>query len=1342
LEGEEVPECVNVPLKLIIRQSCGCVNPAVAQAAVGPVSVTGELSEAAAQRGKILAEMSQAADTAAAGLNSDWADQLLAAILTELEDESPGDFLPTLDMILRQVMAAGGQVMVWQNVISAMRRCVVPYLGCNEVLQRADDLWLQAQVMIGEIARRAQGYQAWQAGEQADILNQIETALITTFDVEGLMHILAQELPRLGIPGCYLSLYEDPQRPTDRSRLILAYDERGRLDPEAGTEVFPSPWLAPAGLLPQERRYSYVVEPLYFHGEQLGFAMFEQGSRQGMMYSVLRELISSALQGALLTQQVQHRALQLQTSAEVSSAASSILDPEALIPQVVDLIRERFDLSYVGLFLVDQTGEWTGEPGRWAVLQAGTGEAGQQMLEQGHKLEVGGESMIGWCIANKQARIALDVGEEAMRFENPLLPETRSEVALPLVSRGEAIGALTIQSAEEAAFTKEDITILQTMADQLANAIANARLFEETQARAEELAILNEMGRALTTMLDVDAVIESLYHHASRLIDTTHFYVALYDPERDMVSFPLYIEEGQPIQQEPFQGSKGLSGYVIRTREPLLIEENVAARVEELGIEAIRLESLSWLGVPMMIGGRVIGMISAHSHTTPRLFNEHHRDLLSAIANQAAIAIQNARLFEQAQREITERKAAEEALRVSEERFALAVQGANDGIWDWDIANNSLYWSPRFKELLGYADDELEVVDLDTFVSHLHPDDREPIGALLEAHLKDRVLYNVEQRLRTRSGEYRWFNARGQAVWDKDGQPIRMVGSSTDITERKAAEEKIEHLNLVLSAIRNVNQLITRERDRDRLLQGACETLIATGGYHSAWIALLDEPEGHMTTARAGWGQDFSPLVERLKRGELTDCVQKALKQSGGVVTKDPFSTCTDCPLSSMYGGRGAVTVRLEYGGKVYGLLSVSIPRDLTADEEEQALFKEVAGDIAFALHSAEQEKALAHERYLLKTLMDTVPDAIYFKDTDSRFIRTNKAHAGRWFGLSDPAQAVGKTDFDFFSEEHARQAYEDEQEIIRTGQPLLNIEERETWPDRPDTWVVTSKMPLRDEEGKITGTFGLTRDITDRKRAEEALKEYSERLEEMVEERTQELRDAQEQLVRQEKLAVLGQLAGGVGHELRNPLGAISNAAYFLNMALEEPDPDVKEMLEILQKEVRTSEMIISSLLDFARTKPPARRKVDINVVVQEALSRTTVPENVEVVSQLDGTLPIILADPDQLGQVFGNIILNAIQAMPEGGQLVVKTSEVSEKLPKSEWVAVSFTDTGVGIAEENLGKIFEPLFTTRAKGIGLGLAVTKTLVQGHGGTIEVQSEVGKGSTFSIRLPIGKGLT
>lgn len=224
-----------------------------------------------------------------------------------------------------------------------------------------------------------------------------------------------------------------------------------------------------------------------------------------------------------------------------------------------------------------------------------------------------------------------------------------------------------------------------------------------------------------------------------------------------------------------------------------------------------------------------------------------------------------------------------------------------------------------------------------------------------------------------------------------------------------------------------------------------------------------------------------------------------------------------------------------------------------------------------------------------------------------------------------------------------------------------------------------------------------------------------------------------QEQLVRREKLAALGELAGGVSHELRNPLGAVKQAAYFLKIALEQPEPEVKETLDIMEKEVATSERIISSILSFARPKSPTRRKVDINNVVQEALSCTSIPENVQLARQLDETLPSILADPVQLGQVFGNIILNAIQAMPEGGQLTIKS-----EVPGPEWVTVSFADTGVGIPQKDLERLLEPLFTTKAKGIGLGLAVAKTLVVGHGGTIEVQSEVGKGSTFTVRLPIG----
>ncbi len=254
------------------------------------------------------------------------------------------------------------------------------------------------------------------------------------------------------------------------------------------------------------------------------------------------------------------------------------------------------------------------------------------------------------------------------------------------------------------------------------------------------------------------------------------------------------------------------------------------------------------------------------------------------------------------------------------------------------------------------------------------------------------------------------------------------------------------------------------------------------------------------------------------------------------------------------------------------------------------------------------------------------------------------------------------------------------------------------------------------------------------RRRAEKSLKEYSERLEETVEERTRELREAQERLIRQGKLAVLGQLAGGVAHELRNPLGIIKNIVYFLNIALAEPEPKVKENLATLEKQVGICDRIISSLLGFARTKAPLRRPVDVNDILRGAILQTARPENVEVARQLDEMLPTILADPDQLMQVFGNIILNGFQAMPEGGRLAIKSATLDPG-----WVAISFTDTGLGISEENRKKLFEPLFTTKARGIGLGLAITMTLVEEHSGDILVYSEAGKGSTFTVRLPIGE---
>ena len=402
---------------------------------------------------------------------------------------------------------------------------------------------------------------------------------------------------------------------------------------------------------------SAIVSPLSASGNVIG--TISVGKREANAYNLQDEnlmlsissLVASTMDNRQLLGDIQRRSIQLETSAEVSRVASTILDTIELLPKVVELIKDGFDLYYTGLFLVDEIGEWTGEPNKWTVLRAGSGEAGRQMLESGHKLEIDGDSMIGTAVATSEARIAFDVGEEARFFRNPYLPETRSEMALPLISRGNVLGALSIQSIHEAAFSQEDITSLQTMADQVANTIENARLFEQTEARAEELAVLNEMARAFTQTLDIDELVNHTYHFVGRLMNANNFYLSLYDEENEEISFKLFIEEESDSSPPPptLKLGNGITDWIIRNQQPVLLPDNTEEQMLEMGIEIRGKTSKSYLGVPMMIGGQVFGVMAVQSYSQPNTYNSRHLDLLSAIANQATVAIDNARLFHQEQ---------------------------------------------------------------------------------------------------------------------------------------------------------------------------------------------------------------------------------------------------------------------------------------------------------------------------------------------------------------------------------------------------------------------------------------------------------------------------------------------------------------------------------------------------------------------------------------------------------------------------------------------------------------------------------------------------------------------
>jgi signal transduction histidine kinase len=270
------------------------------------------------------------------------------------------------------------------------------------------------------------------------------------------------------------------------------------------------------------------------------------------------------------------------------------------------------------------------------------------------------------------------------------------------------------------------------------------------------------------------------------------------------------------------------------------------------------------------------------------------------------------------------------------------------------------------------------------------------------------------------------------------------------------------------------------------------------------------------------------------------------------------------------------------------------------------------------------------------------------------------------------------------------------------------------------------------DERGSPLNMWAITRDITDRKRAEQELAEYAENLEETVDQRTHELRDAQEQLVRQERLATLGQLAGSIGHELRNPLGVISNAIYFLKMAQPDASEKVKEYLAMIESESRISDKIVTDLLDFARLKSVDREAVNVSELVCQTLERFPAPASSKVLIEIPADLPKIFVDPHHMIQILGNLVVNAFQALPPTAGWVKISAACADDM-----VSIAVQDNGTGIAPENISKLFEPLFTTKIKGIGLGLAVSRKLAEANGGRIEVKSEAGVGSTFTVWLPV-----
>jgi len=590
-----------------------------------------------------------------------------------------------------------------------------------------------------------------------------------------------------------------------------------------------------------------------------------------------------------------------------------------------------------------------------------------------------------------------------------------------------------------------------------------------------------------------------------------------------------------------------------------------------------------------------------------------------------------------------------------------------------------------------------------------------------------------------------------------------------EVAERQQAEERTRHLNAVLLAIRNVNQLISRERNRDLLLQGVCDSLSEARGYRSCWVALLDDSRRLIAAAEAGLGDDFQALVEQMKRGELANCAARALSLPGALVINDPSTACGLCTLGKGCGSGKAIAIRLEYREDVYGLMVASIRGDVSVDREEQALFEEVAGDVAFALFSVREEEdrkraelalreahgelerrvdertaelerananlhrevaerkqaeqTLRESEAVYLSLVESLPLNVLRKDLEGRVVFGNQRYCETLGHTLD--ELVGKTDFDLFPRELAEKYRSDDAAVIATRE-VMEIVEQHVKPDGEMIYVQVLKAPVCDADGNIVGVQGMFWDVTARERAAEAVRTAKEAAEAASRAKSDFL--------------------ANMSHEIRTPMNAI------IGMTELVLDTDLsgsqRDYLKMVRESGESLMSVINDVLDFSKIEAGKMDLESAPFDLREGLGDTMKSlalkahsKGLELACQVRPQVPDrLMGDVGRLRQIVVNLVGNAVKFTEVGEVvLVVQCQSHSE-----DEVVLHFavTDTGIGIAEEKLAAIFDAFeqvdgsTTRRHGGTGLGLAISSRLVQMMGGEIRLESEVGRGSTFHFTAP------
>jgi two-component system NtrC family sensor kinase len=538
------------------------------------------------------------------------------------------------------------------------------------------------------------------------------------------------------------------------------------------------------------------------------------------------------------------------------------------------------------------------------------------------------------------------------------------------------------------------------------------------------------------------------------------------------------------------------------------------------------------------------------------------------------------------------------------------------------------------------------------------------------------------------------------------------------LVSRALATEKSER---ELVTINRISSTVSQSLGLSQILDNAANGIVGLLRVDAAWIYLLTE-DGTTLVLAANHGYSEGPT-----RVEVGNGIDGKIVQSGQPVLIEDVTKETK------------IVVPLITKGQVKGTLGVQSQSRRYFDSEEIELLTVIGNQISFAVENArlyQQQMEIAEKlrvselRY--RELFESAQDAIWLHDMEGNITTVNKA-TEKLSGYS-LLELSGMNVRNFLTQDSLHLAGQIRRRLLEGETVEEPYEQRIIRKDGTE-WILMLTTNLIKEDGRTIGFLCIARDVTSEREMQDKLTTAYQELTESH----QKLKDSQQQLIQAEKLTSLGQLAASIAHEVNNPLSGVLVYTQLISKKLRGGGIDNNVALDYLNKmesELTRSTKLVQNLLDFARQSSPKFQQTNLNTVVNRAYdlaSHTAELQNVEVIKELFPSLPEITADADQLQQVFMNLILNAIQAMPQGGRLILRSSVDNNR------VKIEVKDTGRGISPENMNKLFTPFFTTKpeVKGVGLGLAIAYGIIQRHKGKIEVQSKVGEGATFTVYLPL-----